>query len=160
MGKLEELLLEYDDKLIIEECILKDGLHGYYTDGVILLEKRLNNLKKLETLSEELAHHKITYGDIRDQSNILNRQLELKARRCGYQMLITLDGIISAYKNNVSNLYELANYFEVTESYVIKTLEHYKMKFGLSAYHNGYVIKFEPLEVYKHINFEDKENVE
>ncbi|WP_147640855.1 MULTISPECIES: ImmA/IrrE family metallo-endopeptidase [Mammaliicoccus] len=152
MGKLEELLLEYDDKLIIEEGLLPKGLAGLYQDELIILERRLNSKYKLETLSEELAHYKITYGDIRNQSDMLNKKFEIKARRCGYEILITLDGIISAYKNGVHNLYELANYFEVTESYVIKTLDHYKMKFGLSTYHNGYVIKFEPLQVFEYIN--------
>ncbi|MBW0761381.1 ImmA/IrrE family metallo-endopeptidase [Mammaliicoccus lentus] len=153
MGKLEELLLEYDDKLIIEEGLLPKGLAGLYQDDLIILERRLNSKYKLETLSEELAHFKITYGDIRNQSDMLNKKLEIKARRYGYELLITLDGIISAYKNGVHNLYELANYFEVTESYVIETLNHYKMKFGLSAYHEGYVIKFEPLQVFEYINF-------
>lgn len=152
MGKLEELLLEYDDKLIIEEGLLPKGLAGLYQDDLIILERRLNSKYKLETLSEELAHYKITYGDIRNQSDMLNKKFEIKARRYGYELLITLDGIISAYKNGVHNLYELANYFEVTESYVIKTLDHYKMKFGLSTYHEGYVIKFEPLQVFEYIN--------
>lgn len=153
MGKLEELLLEYDDKLIIEEGLLPKGLAGLYQDDLIILERRLNSKYKLETLSEELAHYKITYGDIRNQSDMLNKKFEIKARRCGYEILITLDGIISAYKNGVHNLYELANYFEVTESYVIETLKHYKMKFGLSTYHKGCVIKFEPLQVFEYINF-------
>lgn len=152
MGKLEELLLEYDDTLIIEEGVLFKGLSGIYQDGLIILERRLNTRSKLEALSEEIAHHKITYGDIRDQSNMLNRKLELKARRYSYELLITLDGIIAAYKNGVHNLFEMANYFEVTESYIIKTLDHYKMKFGLSTYHKGHVIKFEPLQVFQHIN--------
>lgn len=152
MGKLEELLLEYDDTLIIEEGVLFKGLAGIYQDGLIILERRLNSRSKLETLSEEIAHHKITYGDIRNQDIMLNRKLELKARRYGYEMIISLDGIISAYKNGVHNLFEMANYFEVTEMYIIKTLDHYKMKFGLSTYHKGHVIKFEPLQVFQHIN--------
>lgn len=153
MGKLEELLLEYDDSLIIEEGNLLDGLDGIYQDGLIIIEKRLNDKNKLETLLEELAHHEITYGDITDQEVLMNRKYELKARRYSYELLITLDGIISAYKNGVHNIYGMANYFEVSESYIIKTIHHYKMKHGLSTYHKGYVIKFEPLQVFQHIEF-------
>ncbi|MEB7782249.1 ImmA/IrrE family metallo-endopeptidase [Mammaliicoccus sciuri] len=153
MGKLEELILEYDDKLIIEECTLKRNLKGYYTDGVILLEKRLNNKAKLETFAEELAHHKITYGDITDQEILMNKKYEIKARRYGYELIISLDGIISAYQHGVHNLYEMAKFFEVTEEYIEMTLNHYKAKYGISTYHNGYVIKFEPLQVFKHIEF-------
>lgn len=153
MGKLDELILEYDDKLIIEECTLKRNLKGYYIDGVILLEKKLNNKAKLETFAEELAHHKITYGDITDQEIFNNRKFENYARRYSMELLITLDGIISAYNNGVHNIYEMANYFEVSEEYINNVLTHYKMKFGLSTYHKGYVIKFEPLQVFKHIEF-------
>lgn len=154
MGKLEELILEYNDNLIIEECSLKRNLKGYYTDGVILLEKKLNNKAKLETFAEELAHHKITYGDITDQEIFNNRKFENYARRYSMELLISLDGIISAYNDGVHNIYEMANYFEVTEEYINNVLSHYKMKFGLSTYHKGYVIKFDPLQVFKHIEFE------
>lgn len=153
MGKLEELILEYDDKLIIEECTLKRNLKGYYSDGVILLENKLNNKVKLETFAEELAHHKITYGDITDQEILMNKKYEIKARRYGYELIISLDGIISAYLHGVHNLYEMAEFFEVTEKYIKYTLRHYKAKYGISTYHNGYVIKFEPLQVFKHIEF-------
>ncbi len=153
LNRYENLMSNHDDLLIFERNDLPKNHKGFYSDGVVLIDRTLSQLNKLEILSEEIAHHKVTYGDILDDESIFKRKFELKARRCGYEMLITLDGIISAYKSNVHNLYELANYFEVTESYVIKTLEHYKMKFGLSTYHNGYVIKFEPLQVFKYIEF-------
>lgn len=70
------------------------------------------------------------------------------------ELIISLDGIISAYLHGVHNLYKMANYFEVTEKYITKVIDHYKLKYGLSTYHNGYVIKFEPLQVFKHIEFE------
>ncbi|MBN6849413.1 toxin [Staphylococcus saprophyticus] len=154
MGSYEKLLSEYEDEIIIEETNLKKGLAGLYLGEVILIEKRLNSVKKLETLYEELAHHKITYGDIRDQSKMLNRKFELKARRLGCEMVITLDGIIDAFHAGVCNLHEMACHFEVSNNYVLKAIEHYKMKYGLSTYHNGYVIKFEPLQVFEHKNIE------
>lgn len=154
MGRLEELIIEYDNELFIEETKLPKDLRGLYSDGVLLLESRLNNLTKLETLSEELAHYKITYGDIRNQEDLFKYKFELKARRYGYEIIISLDGIISAYLHGVHNLYEMAEFFEVTEEYIEMTLEHYKSKYGISTYHKGYVIKFDPLQVFKHIEFE------
>lgn len=153
MNRYENLMSNHDDLLIFETDKMPNSHQGFYSDGVVLIDDRLNPRKKTEVLAEEIAHHKITYGDILDDKSIYKRKFELKARRCGYELLITLDGIISAYKNGVHNLYELANYFEVTESYVIETLKHYKMKFGLSTYHKGCVIKFEPLQVFEYINF-------
>ncbi|MDW4327755.1 toxin [Staphylococcus saprophyticus] len=154
MGSYEKLLSEYEDEIIIEETNLKKGLAGLYLGEVILIEKRLNSVKKLETLYEELAHHKITYGDIRDQSKMLNRKFELKARRLGCEMVITLDGIIDAFHAGVCNLHEMACHFEVSNNYVLKAIEHYKMKYGLDVYYKGYVIKFEPLQVFEHHNWE------
>ncbi|OEK64400.1 toxin [Staphylococcus equorum] len=154
MGSYEELLLKYDDDIIIEETNLKNGLSGVYLGEIILIEKRLNTINKLETLYEEIAHHLITYGDIRDQSIMLNRKFELKARRLGCEMVITLDGIIDAFHSGICNLHEMACYFEVSNDYVLKAIEHYKMKYGLDVYYKGYVIKFEPLQVFEYKNVE------
>lgn len=154
MGSYEELLLKYDDDIIIEETNLKNGLSGVYLGEIILIEKRLNTINKLETLYEEIAHHLITYGDIRDQSIMLNRKFELKAKRLGCEMVITLDGIIDAFHSGICNLHEMACYFEVSNDYVLNTLNHYKMKYGLDVYYKGYVIKFEPLQVFEHHNWD------
>ena len=40
---------------------------------------------KAEVLYEELAHHKLTYGNILDQSKWINRKFESYARRHGYE---------------------------------------------------------------------------
>lgn len=154
MSLYENLIINNNHHVSIDDGFKLPGkFKGLYTDGVILIDKRLNYREKIEVLAEELGHHELTHGNIVDSEDMFKYKFELKARRCGYELLITLDGIISAYKNGVHNLYELANYFEVTESYVIETLKHYKMKFGLSTYHEGYVIKFEPLQVFEYINF-------
>lgn len=154
MGCYENLLLKYDEDIIIEETKLKNGLSGLYLGEVILIEKRLNPVSKLETLYEEIAHHLITYGDIRDQSIMLNRKFELKARRLGSELAISLGGIIDAFHHGVHNLYEMAEYFNVSEEYVLNTLNHYKMKYGLDVYYKGYAIKFEPLQVFEHHNWD------
>lgn len=154
MRNYENLLAEYDDQIIIEETNLKKGLAGLYLGEVILIEKRMNSVSKLETLYEEIGHHLVTYGDIRDQSKMLNRKFELKARRLGSELAISLDGIINAFFHGVHNLFEMSEYFNVSEDYVLNTLKHYKMKYGLDVYYKGYVIKFEPLQVFKHENWD------
>lgn len=153
MGRFENLLIEYDDELLIKEWLPKNGLRGYYSDGIVLLDRTLNTKYKLETLTEEIAHHKITYGDIRNQKVLMNRKYELKARRLGCELAVSLDDIVEAFQYGVQNLYETAEFLEVSEKYVLKVIEHYKMKHGLSTYHKGYVIKFEPLQVFRHIEF-------
>ncbi|MCJ1774646.1 ImmA/IrrE family metallo-endopeptidase [Mammaliicoccus sciuri] len=149
----ERLLMQTDIE-VIETNHLPSFQSGMYYDGTIYIKEKMNLLKKHETLAEELGHHHLTYGDITDQKILMNRKYELKARRYGYELLVSLDDLISAYKDGVHNMFEMSNYFDVSEGYIIDVLNHYKMKYGISTYHNGYVIKFEPLQVFKHIQFE------
>ncbi|HDV6242967.1 TPA: ImmA/IrrE family metallo-endopeptidase, partial [Staphylococcus pseudintermedius] len=106
---------------------------GFYSDQVILIDDSLTEYKKHETLAEEIAHHKITYGNILDQSNMLNRKFELKARRLANESVISLQGLINAFNYGVQNIYDLALYFEVTKDFVLDTIQHYKQKYGLSV---------------------------
>lgn len=154
MGRYEELLIKNDHLPIGDTFELEGNFEGLYDNGVILVDKTLSTARKHEVLAEELAHFKLTAGNITDQSNFNNRKFENYARRYSMEQVVSLDGVIKAYKNSCHNLYEMANYFEVTEKYIVKVIEHYKTKFGLSTYHNGYVIRFEPLQVFKHINID------
>ena len=154
MNKYENLMVAYDDLLINDSNALPEDYEGFYSDGAVLVDKFLTKTRKLEILSEEIAHHLITYGDIRDQTKMLNRKFELKARRLGSELVISLDGLIDAFHHGVKNLYEMSQYFEVSEKYILNALNHYKMKYGLDVYHNGYVIKFEPLQIFEHYKWE------
>ncbi|WP_040030389.1 ImmA/IrrE family metallo-endopeptidase [Staphylococcus cohnii] len=154
MNKYENLMVAYDDLLINDSNALPEDYEGFYSDGAVLVDKFLTKTRKLEILSEEIAHHLITYGDIRDQTKMLNRKFELKARRLGSELAISLDGLIDAFHHGAKNLYEMSQYFEVSEKYILNALNHYKMKYGLDVYHNGYVIKFEPLQIFEHYKWE------
>ncbi|RIL33431.1 ImmA/IrrE family metallo-endopeptidase [Staphylococcus gallinarum] len=150
MSNFENMLIEYDHIKIKETKVLPDNLGGFNFNNVILLNRKNKYKERVEILAEEIAHYKITYGDIRDQTKMINRKFELKARRLGCELAITLDGIIEAFHYGVHNLYGLAEFFEVTEQYVLNAINHYKMKYGSSTWHKNYVIKFEPLQVFEH----------
>jgi Zn-dependent peptidase ImmA (M78 family) len=154
MGRYEELLIKNDHLPIGDTFELEGKFEGLYDNGVILIDKSLSTARKHEVLAEELAHHKLTYGDITNQKVFNNRKFENYARRYSMELIISLDGIISAYQHGVHNLYEMAKFFEVTEEYIELTLKHYKAKYRISTYHKGYVIKFDPLQVFKHINID------
>ncbi|EGQ1629933.1 ImmA/IrrE family metallo-endopeptidase [Staphylococcus pseudintermedius] len=151
MSKYEQLLIENQHIKIKDTVKLPYGYKGFYSDQVILIDDSLTEYKKHETLAEEIAHHKITYGNILDQSNMLNRKFELKARRLANESVISLQGLINAFNYGVQNIYDLALYFEVTKDFVLDTIQHYKQKYGLSVSYGGYIIKFEPLTIYKNI---------
>lgn len=154
MSRYENILIANDNLDIMETCHLPSKLSGVTFDDMIFIRNNMDRVHKLETLAEEIAHLHITYGDIRDQSKLVNRKYELKARRYAYERLITLQGIVDAFHSGACNLYEIALFFEVSQSYVLDTLEHYKMKYGLSTYCNGHVIKFEPLQVFEYKNID------
>ncbi|OEK27050.1 toxin [Staphylococcus saprophyticus] len=154
MGKYEELIYEYRNLNITETNILPSFQSGMYYNNQIYINSNRSEAVKLETLAEEIAHHKLTYGDITDQSKFNNRKFEGYARRYAMEQIISLQGIVDAFKNHCHNLYEMALFFEVSKSYVLDAIEHYKMKYGLSTYYKGYVIKFEPLQVFEYKNIE------
>ncbi|MDW4380496.1 ImmA/IrrE family metallo-endopeptidase [Staphylococcus saprophyticus] len=154
MGRYEELISKYNHLTIIETDMLPSFQSGMYYNNEIYINSNRSNAVKLETLAEELAHHKLTYGNITDQTQFNNRKFEGYARRYAMEQIISLQGIVDAFKNDCRNLYEIALFFEVSKSYVLDAIEHYKMKYGLSTYYKGYVIKFEPLQVFEHHNWE------
>jgi len=144
---------EYDEIEVIE-FNFKSGLNGLYCDNTIAINPKIETTtEKKCILAEELGHYYTTVGDILDQNNISNRKQELMARRWGYEKLIPLMDLIEASFRNCTNLYELAEYLNVTEEFLNDTLHHYQNKYGLYAEVGDYCIYFDPLTVCKY-NYE------
>lgn len=151
MGKYEHLLHQFNHITVEDKFELPGEFKGFLDNDVILIDKNLSTYHKHEVLAEEIAHYKITYGNIIDQSNMLNHKLELKARRLAYESVITLQGLIDAFEFGVHNLHEMSLFFEVTEGFVQECIKHYKNKYGLQVKYGDYLIRFEPLTIYKNI---------
>lgn len=149
MSRYEQLLAENEHIKIKDTHSLPDGYSGFYKDGIILIDKDLSETRKAEVLYEELAHHKLTYGNILDQSKDINRKFENYARRHGYEAALPLRIIVEAHHYGVSNLYELAEYVQLSEEHVLEILEHYKQKHGIGTHYGDYAITFEPLRVFR-----------
>lgn len=92
MGKYEELLIQNNSIPIIETNRLPEFQSGLYINGQIFIKDDISTHQKHAVLAEEIAHYKYTYGNILDQSNMLNRKFELKARRLANESVITLRG--------------------------------------------------------------------
>lgn len=150
MSHYEELLTKNEHIKIKDTHSLPNGYSGFYKDGVILIDKNLSERRKAEVLYEELAHHKLTYGNILDQSKFNNRKFENYARRYGYEAALPLRIIVEAYNYGVSNLYELAEYVQLSEEYIAEILKHYKNKYGIGTHYGEYLITFDPLRVFKY----------
>ena len=92
-----------------------------------------------------------TYEDLlieADGHNLITREKPLRAESHGrimaYNSLIGLMGIIDSYNNHCQSLSETAEYFDVTEDFLIDALSYYKSKYGISVTIDNYVIYFEP----------------
>ncbi|MDT0679679.1 ImmA/IrrE family metallo-endopeptidase [Staphylococcus chromogenes] len=149
--RYENLLIENSNIDVVETSSLPHFQSGLYYEGTIYIKENMSVYKKHETLAEEIAHHKITYGNILDQSKILNRKFENYARRKAYESVISIQGIIDAYEYGVHNLHGMSLFFEVTEGFVQECIKHYKNKYGLQVKYGDYLIRFEPLTIYKNI---------
>lgn len=150
MSHYEELLTKNEHIKIKDTHALPNGYSGFYKDGVILIDKNLSEIRKAEVLYEELAHHKLTYGNILDQSKWINRKFESYARRYGYEAALPLRIIVEAHNYGISNLYELAEYVQLSEEYIAEILKHYKNKYGIGTHYGEYLITFDPLRVFKY----------
>ncbi|MCI2881416.1 ImmA/IrrE family metallo-endopeptidase [Staphylococcus hominis] len=150
MGLYEELCIKNNWIEIEETNRLPKFQPGFYINGKIYINSNLSETRKAEVLYEELAHHKLTYGNILDQSKYINRKFENYARRHGYEAALPLRIIVEAHKYGVSSLYELADYVQLSENYIVEILEHYKQKYGYSTRYGKYVIQFEPLRVFEY----------
>lgn len=140
----EALLAEAEnEKLIVKEKLLK------YNDGRIkgkriAIRENMLTAEKACVLAEELGHYHTTYGNILDQSKTGNRKQELRARVWAYDKLIGLKGIVNAYKHGCQNLYEMAEYLDVTEEFLEEALKRYRSHYGEYAQIGQYLIIFEP----------------
>lgn len=98
-------------------------------------------------LAEEIGHYRTSSGNILDQNKVESRKQEYRARLYGYNLKIGLTGLISAYEAGCGNLYEMAEYLDVTEEYLEEAIDCYKAKYGLYASVDNYIIYFEPFAV-------------
>ena len=152
--------MTYDNLLIEAECegavVKEKNIPGYggrtYGNRIAIHKDITTSIEKTCVLAEELGHYHTTVGKIRNQSITENRKQELHARVHGYNRLIGLNGIIRAYRHHCQNLAEIAEYLEVTETFLKEALEIYRQKYGTGVEIDNYVVIFEPcLAVFERI---------
>lgn len=144
--------MTYDELLIYADssgAIVREknipGYGGRIKGNRIAIRKNISTqAKKACILAEELGHYYTTSGDIFDQSNVMNRKQELRARMWAYDKMIGLNGIIEAYKAGCQNVAEVSEYLNVTEEFFSDAIKAYKQRYGLNAITDNYIIYFEP----------------
>lgn len=135
--------------LTVIEKRFKSNAKGIIKGNKIGLRYDLPIVEKVCVLSEEIGHYHTAVGDFTDQSKLENRKKEQLGRAWAYERLIPLDRIVEAGQAGVEGRYAIAEYLEVTEEFLQRTIEHYQRKHELYTQHKGYLIHWEPLIIVK-----------
>ena len=149
--------MTYEDLLVLsdsENLIVKEkdipGYGGRIDKNRIAINRALpTQAEKSCILAEEIGHHCTSSGDILDQTDIMNRKQEYRARFYGYNLKIGLTGLIRAYEAGCRNLFEMADFLDATEEYLKEAIQCYKSKYGICTAVDNYIIYFEPFAVIK-----------
>lgn len=152
MTEYEKLLDDADKQhvLVTEKFDLSDTrLKGLYCDAFIAIDKNLTEADKACVLAEELGHHATTYGNIIDQSSVMNRKQERRARVWAYYLMLQFEDIIQAYEHGCQSRYDIAEYLNISEEFLQNAINYYKDKYGAYVAYDNYFIYFEPLGVLK-----------
>lgn len=141
----EKLMIKYEKNVKIKEKPLKYGFKGLYKNNKIIIDSNIETSnEKACILAEELGHHFTTYGDIIDQSDIRNVKQELRARAWAYERLVRIVDLINAHKAGIKGRYELAEFLEIPEWFLVEAIEYYSNKYGTFYKLNNYIIYFSP----------------
>ncbi len=140
---------------VVERRFKSNNIKGLYCNGVIAVNKDIETqAQKSCVLAEEIGHHCTSSGDILDQTDIMNRKQEYRARLYGYNLKIGLTGLIRAYEAGCRNLFEMAEFLDCTEEYLREAIQCYRSKYGICVAVDNYIIYFEPFAVMKMIAVE------
>ncbi|WP_234123455.1 ImmA/IrrE family metallo-endopeptidase [Clostridium hydrogenum] len=142
----ESLLKEIEEQnLEIIEMNFKGNLKGLYCDNTIAIDSRLDTeSEKNCILAEELGHHYTSLGNILSTNNIENAKQEKRAKNWGYEKLVTLSSLISAFEKGIRSKNDLSDYLNVTEEFLEYALAHYREKYGIFCEVDNYIVYFEP----------------
>lgn len=142
----------YNAGLIVKEKPLTGSDGRIYNNRVAIRRNIPTSVEKSCVLAEEIGHYHTSYGDITRLKNDSDKKQEYRARLYGYNLRIGLIGIIQAFKAGCRNLYEMAEYLDVTEEYLKEAIECYRSKYGSYMKFDNYIIYFVPCLVVSKIN--------
>lgn len=138
----EDLLKEYaDEGLIIKEKPLTSSAGRIYNNRIAICHD-MSTVDKTCTLAEELGHYYTTTGDIIDQTDIMSRKQEHRARMWAYGKLLPLHLFISAFKRGCRSVHETAEFLNVSEEFLIDCINAYYHKYGAFLEYNEYLFMF------------------
>lgn len=116
---------------IIELPLRSGAEYAKYVDGYIGINANLSDTIKYELIAEEVGHHRKTYGNITDKSDIRNLKLENIARREGFKILLDPHDFLEPLKSGARNLYEFSEHLDISEKTLRNILDDWKKIYGM-----------------------------
>lgn len=147
LNAYEKLIVEAEDEnIIVKEMDFNSDLDGLYFNNKIAINKKLSSVaEKSCILAEEIGHHRKNIGNILLQDTVDNVKQEQKAREYAYNKLVSIDKLVAAFSKNLRTTYEISDYLDVTEVFLLDAIEYYKAKYGIKVLEqNGYFVQFVP----------------
>lgn len=145
-----ELLVEEVKKsvpIIEDDVFVNTGCNGLYRNGRIYIEQTLNTKRKREVLAEEYGHYKTSMGKIIDQKSLESTKQEKRARNYSYEMLVSLDDLISCSEAGLNNHYECADFLNISCDTLKDIFSYYQQKYGYTYFYKGRIFEFRDLSV-------------
>lgn len=122
-------IAEYEG-IEVHEIELPESIKGLYYENSIALNKRLKTNKERKcVLAEELGHYFTSVGDILNLKIGSNRKQEIRAKNWAIQKLVPFDELVYAHQQGYASVYELAEYFDVTEDFMKEAVLFYQRKY-------------------------------
>lgn len=135
---------ENEGATIIELDFNTNKKYGRCIDNHIFLNSNMTSIEKKEILAEELAHYRKTNGNILNQKDLRNKKQELVARRESYKILLDPVDIVHAMKYGAQNIYELADYLDITVETLNSILNDLRKQYGVGVRLGNYYLQLEP----------------
>ena len=104
-------------------------------------------------ISIDIGGTAIKYGIVSEDAEVLlKKEMKTEAQKGGPAILDKVIGIVEALNHGCHNLYERAEYLDVTEEYLKEALDAYRDKYGVRTDIDNYTVCFIPyLTVFKKV---------
>lgn len=136
--------------LVVHEMAFSSKAKGLCIGNYIFIRQGLCKKEKLCILAEEAGHYFTTVGNIIDRKHKGNNKQENTARIFAYNLLIGLEGIITACNLGAENSAQASDFLGVSEEFFTDAVNYYKQKYGSYTDKGEYRIIFYPyIEVKK-----------
>lgn len=142
MDKAEDLMAHYPQLMYKFEPLMPAKQKGLIINNVVYLNPEQSHAELSSTVAEEIGHHLTSVGNIVDQDTIEKRKQEQKARDIGAMMVVTPEDIIECYKEGFSEVWECAEFLEITKEAMQNAVDVYHKTYGRWLCCENYSIEF------------------